>query len=233
MISDNIKRLQEQINKTCEECGRSSNDLTLVAVSKFFGIESIQQAKESGINNFGENRAQELALKFEKIGDSVIWHFIGTLQKNKVKYAVRCAKFIHSIDSLDLLLEVNKKAESIGKIQKVLFEVKTSYEDTKSGIESEEEVFRLAEESKKLNNIEVIGLMTISPLTEDEKLIRKSFSYLRNLREKLIKSGYNFIELSMGMTSDFKIAIEEGSTILRIGSAIFGQRDYKKDWRQI
>ncbi|MCS7052706.1 MAG: YggS family pyridoxal phosphate-dependent enzyme [Ignavibacterium sp.] len=233
MISDNIKRLQEQINKTCEECGRSSNDLTLVAVSKFFGIESIQQAKESGINNFGENRAQELALKFEKIGDSVIWHFIGTLQKNKVKYAVRCAKFIHSIDSLDLLLEVNKKAESIGKIQKVLFEVKTSYEDTKSGIESEEEVFRLAEESKKLNNIEVIGLMTISPLTEDEKLIRKSFSYLRNLREKLIKSGYTFRELSMGMTSDFKIAIEEGSTILRIGSAIFGQRDYKKDWRQI
>lgn len=233
MISDNIKRLQEQINKTCEECGRSSNDITLVAVSKFFGIESIQQAKQSGINNFGENRAQELALKFEKIGDSVIWHFIGTLQKNKVKYAIRCAKFIHSIDSLELLLEVNKKAESIGKIQKVLFEIKTSYEDTKSGIESEEEVFRLAEESKKLNNIEVIGLMTISPLTEDEKLIRKSFSYLRNLREKLIKSGYNFRELSMGMTSDFKIAIEEGSTILRIGSAIFGQREYKKDWRQI
>ncbi|MEM4327076.1 MAG: alanine racemase, partial [Candidatus Diapherotrites archaeon] len=118
---------------------------------------------------------------------SVIWHFIGTLQKNKVKYAVRCAEFIHSVDSLELLYEINKKASSLDKIQKILFEVKTSDEETKSGIESEEEVFKLAEEATKLSNVKVIGLMTISPLTEDEKLIRKSFSYLRDLKEKLNK----------------------------------------------
>lgn len=233
MISDNIKKLQEKIEKTCKECGRKIDEITLVAVSKFFGVDAILQAKNAGIINFGENRAQELTLKYDKLGDSVIWHFIGTLQKNKVKYAVRCAEFIHSVDSLELLYEINKKASSLDKIQKILFEVKTSDEETKSGIESEEEVFKLAEEATKLSNVKVIGLMTISPLTEDEKLIRKSFSYLRDLKEKLNKCGYNYTELSMGMTSDFKIAIQEGSTILRIGSAIFGERDYSKDWRQI
>jgi pyridoxal phosphate enzyme (YggS family) len=233
MISDNVKKLRDEIQKTCSQCGRDPDEITLVAVSKYFGIDAIIEAKNSGIVNFGENRAQELNLKFDKIGDTVTWHFIGTLQKNKVKYAVRCSEFIHSVDSLDLLFEINKKAAASDKIQKILFEVKTSEEETKSGIESEEEVFKLAEESKKLSNVKVIGLMTISPLTEDEKLIRKSFSYLRKLRDKLNQSGFDYKELSMGMTNDFKIAIEEGSTMLRIGSAIFGQRDYSKDWRQI
>ncbi len=233
MISDNINKLKYSIEKKCSECGRNSEEITLVAVSKYFGIDAILQAKDSGILNFGENRAQELTLKYDKIGNSVIWHFIGTLQKNKVKYAVRCSEFIHSVDSLDLLFEINKKAESFDKIQKVLFEVKTSYEETKAGITSEEEIFRLAEEAQKLSNVKALGLMTISPLTEDEKLIRKSFSYLRNLKEKLNKKGFDYKELSMGMTSDYEIAIEEGSTILRIGSAIFGDRDYSKDWRQI
>lgn len=233
MISDNIKRLKAEIEQKCLECERNPNDITLVAVSKYFGVNAILEAKDSGIINFGENRAQELTLKFDKLGDSVTWHFIGTLQKNKVKYAVRCAEFIHSVDSLELLYEINKKAESLGKTQKILFEVKTSEEESKSGVTSEEEIFKLAEEAKKLANIKAIGLMTISPLTEDEKLIRKSFSYLRNLKEMLNRYGYNYSELSMGMTNDFKIAIEEGSTILRIGSAIFGDRDYSKDWRQI
>jgi len=233
MISDNINQLKYSIEKKCLECGRNPEEIILVAVSKFFGIDAILQAKDSGILNFGENRAQELTLKYDKIGNSVIWHFIGTLQKNKVKYAVRCSEFIHSVDSLDLLFEINRKAESLGKIQRVLFEVKTSYEETKAGITSEEEIFKLAEEAQKLSNVKALGLMTISPLTEDEKLIRKSFSYLRNLKEKLNKNGFDYKELSMGMTSDYEIAIEEGSTILRIGSAIFGDRDYSKDWRQI
>ncbi len=233
MISENVNRVKQAIEKKCLECGRKPEDIKLVAVSKYFGIDAILQVKACGIDNFGENRAQELTLKFDRLGDSVIWHFIGTLQKNKVKYAVRCAEFIHSVDSLDLLYEINKKAESFGKIQKILFEVKTSEEESKSGVNSEEEIFKLAEEAKKLPNIRAIGLMTISPLTEDEKLVRKSFSYLRNLKEMLNRNGYDYPELSMGMTSDFEIAIEEGSTILRIGSAIFGQRDYSKDWRQI
>jgi pyridoxal phosphate enzyme (YggS family) len=233
MISDNINRLTQAIERKSLECGRKPEEITLVAVSKYFGIESILQANNAGILNFGENRAQELVLKYEKISDSVIWHFIGTLQKNKVKYAVRCAEFIHSVDSIDLLYEINKKAEALGKIQKILFEVKTSDEESKSGISSEEEIFKFAEEAKKLSNVKSIGLMTISPLTDDEYLIRKSFSYLRNLKEKLNNYGFNYTELSMGMTSDYEIAIEEGATILRIGSAIFGERNYKKDWRQI
>lgn len=233
MIFENVNRVKQAIEKKCLECGRNSEDIKLVAVSKYFGIDAILQVKASGVMNFGENRAQELTLKFDKLGDSVIWHFIGTLQKNKVKYAVRCAEFIHSVDSLDLLYEINKKAESLGKIQKILFEVKTSEEESKAGITSKDEIFRLAEEAKKLSNINVIGLMTISPLTENEKLIRNSFSYLRNLKEELNRNGFDYKELSMGMTSDFEIAIEEGSTILRIGSAIFGDRDYSKDWRQI
>lgn len=233
MISENVNRLIESIEKKASQCGRRTSEITLVAVSKYFGIDEIMQAKNSGIKNFGENRAQELSLKFDKLGNAVIWHFIGTLQKNKVKYAVKCAEFIHSVDSLDLLYEINRKAESLGKIQKVLFEIKTSYEESKSGVNSEDEVFMMAEESKKLSNVKVIGLMTISPLTDDEKLIRNSFIYLRNLKEKLNRNGFDYNELSMGMTSDYKIAIEEGSTILRIGSAIFGDRDYSKNWRQI
>ncbi len=233
MISENVKKLKQAIKEKCLECGRNSEEIKLVAVSKYFGTDAIIEAKNSGVENFGENRAQELSLKFDKLGDSVIWHFIGTLQKNKVKYAVKCAEFIHSVDSLDLLFEINKRAESLGKIQKILFEIKTSEEETKSGVTSEEEIFELAEESKKLSNVKSIGLMTISPLTDDENLIRKSFSYLRNLKEKLNRNGFDFTELSMGMTNDFKIAIEEGSTILRIGSAIFGERDYSKNWRLI
>lgn len=233
MISENVKKLNQAIKEKCLECGRSSEEIKLVAVSKYFGTDAIIKAKNAGVENFGENRAQELSLKFDKLGDSVVWHFIGTLQKNKVKYAVKCAEFIHSVDSLDLLFEINKRAESLGKTQKILFEVKTSEEETKSGVTSEEEIFELAEEAKKLSNVKSIGLMTISPLTDDENLIRKSFSYLRNLKEKLNRNGFDFTELSMGMTNDFKIAIEEGSTILRIGSAIFGERDYSKNWRLI
>lgn len=233
MIYDNVNRLKESIAKNCLQFGRNPDEITLVAVSKYFGIDAIVEAKNSGIDNFGENRAQELTLKFDKLSNSVIWHFIGTLQKNKVKYAVKCSEFIHSVDSKELLLEINKKAKSLGKVQKILFEVKTSEEESKAGITSEDEIFELAEEAKKLLNVKVIGLMTISPLTDDEKIIRNSFSYLRNLKEKLNRNGFDYKELSMGMTNDYKIAIEEGSTILRIGSAIFGDRDYSKDWRQI
>jgi pyridoxal phosphate enzyme (YggS family) len=233
MIYENINKLKAEIEKTCYECGRDFTEIKLIAVSKYFGINEILEANRSGIEDFGENRAQELVLKFDKLGNAVIWHFIGTLQKNKVKYAVRCAEFIHSVDSLDLLIEIDKRARLQNKIQKVLFEVKTSYEDTKSGLATEEEVFEIAEESKKLSNINVVGLMTISPLTDDENLIRNSFRSLRILKEKLNHNGFNYKELSMGMTSDFKIAVQEGSTMLRIGSAIFGERDYNKDWRQI
>lgn len=231
MITENLLRLRGKIEEACSKCGRKADEIKLIAVSKYFGTDAILKAKELGVNDFGENRAQELMLKYDKIGDSVIWHFIGTLQKNKVKYAVKCAEYIHSIDSIELLDEVDKRAEKFNKVQKVLLEVKTSEEQTKSGLENETEIFNLVEHSNNLKNINVIGLMTIAPLTDNPELIRKSFRDLAALKNKINEKGFKLTELSMGMTSDFDIAIEEGATMLRIGSAIFGERDYLKDWR--
>lgn len=233
MIAENLSLLREKIKKSCERSGRNPNELKLIAVSKYFGLDAILEAKNLGLNDFGENRAQELTLKFEKLGNSVTWHFIGTLQKNKVKYVVNSAEYIHSVDSLELLEEINLRAQKNNKVQKILLEVKTSEEQTKAGISSEEETFKLAIRSSELENIKLVGLMTMAPLTDNEMIIRKSFEDLRKLKDKINSKGYNLTELSMGMTSDFEIAIEEGATMLRIGSAIFGERDYSKDWRQI
>lgn len=233
MIAENLAILRRKIDKTCIRSGRNPDEVKLIAVSKYFGVEAIVEAKNCGLTDFGENRAQELTLKFEKLGNSVVWHMIGTLQKNKVKYAVSAAELIHSVDSLELVEEINKRAEKIGKVQKILLEVKTSEEETKSGIETENEILTLVKRCSELKNIDLKGFMTMAPLTDDTNIIRKSFRDLRNLKDRINNKGYNLTELSMGMTSDFEIAIEEGATMIRIGSAIFGDRDYSKDWRQV
>ena len=233
MIAENLNRLRERILQKCSELKREPGQIKLVAVSKYFGIRDITEAHRLGITDFGENKAQELRDKYELLGDKVTWHFIGTLQKNKVKYVVNSASYIHSVDSTGLAEEINKQAKKISKVQKILIEVKTSFEETKSGIAGEDEIFGLAKFCKSLSNIDLIGLMTMAPFTDNQKIIRKSFSNLRNLKDKLNNQGMNLVELSMGMTSDFEIAIEEGATILRIGSAIFGERNYSKDWRQL
>jgi hypothetical protein len=227
MITENIKLVREQIERKCLEIGRNPKEIRLIAVSKNFSTDDINSAFENGIEDFGENKAQELISKFDVLGNKVTWHFIGHLQKNKAKFVVRAAEYIHSVDSLSLANEINKRAGQVNKIQKILFQVKTSEEETKSGIETEEELISIVEGSGKLKNVEPIGLMTIAPLTDSEQEIRKSFKYLRKLKDEFNRSGFkNIKELSMGMTSDFEIAIEEGATMLRIGSAIFGQRDY-------
>ena len=233
MIAENLAFLRAKIEETCNRSGRNSAEVKLIAVSKYFGVDAIIEAKNCGLTDFGENRAQELTLKFENLGDSVVWHMIGTLQKNKVKYAVNAAELIHSVDSLELVEEINKRAEKTGKVQKILLEVKTSEEETKSGLETENEILSLVKRCSELKNIELKGLMTMAPLTEDANIIRKSFRDLRNLKDQINNKGYNLTELSMGMTSDFEIAIEEGATMIRVGSAIFGDRDYSKDWRQV
>ena len=233
MIAENLTRLREKIEESCDRSGRKSDDVKLIAVSKYFGVDAIIEAKNCGLTDFGENRAQELTLKYERLSDSVIWHFIGTLQKNKVKYAVKAADLIHSVDSLELVEEINHRAENLGKQQKILLEVKTSEEETKSGLETENEILSLVKKCSELHHIELKGLMTMAPLTDDTIIIRKSFRDLRNLKDKINNKGYHLTELSMGMTSDFEIAIEEGATMIRIGSAIFGDRDYSKDWRQV
>ena len=231
MIAENLNRLRERINRKCIETNREAEKLTLIAVSKFFGVEAITEANKLGINDFGENKPQELRDKFEILGDKVTWHFIGNLQKNKVKYVVKAASFIHSLDSTELADEISKHAAKLNKIQKVMIEVKTSAEESKSGIE-QDKLYQLAEHCNSNQNLKLIGLMTMAPFTEDEQIIRKSFSDLRNLKDKLNNQGMSLTELSMGMTSDFELAIEEGATMLRIGSAIFGERDYSKNWRQ-
>ena len=231
MIADNLQRLKEKIGSACLSAGKDPNDVKLVAVSKYFGIKAITEAANLGVTDFGENKAQELRDKFNILGDKVTWHFIGTLQRNKIKYVINCSSLIHSVDSKPLIDEINSQAEKNSKIQKILLEVKTSGEESKSGVEEEEQVIKLAEHCSTLKNIRLIGLMTMAPFTDDEALIRKSFSGLRKLKDKLNQQSYNLTELSMGMTGDFEIAISEGSTIVRIGSAIFGQRDYSKSWR--
>ncbi|RPI63255.1 MAG: YggS family pyridoxal phosphate-dependent enzyme [Ignavibacteriales bacterium] len=233
MIAENLAHLRAKIEETCNRAGRKPDEVKLIAVSKYFGVDAIVEAKNCGLTDFGENRAQELTLKFEKLGDSVVWHMIGTLQKNKVKYAVNTAELIHSVDSLELVEEINKRAEKISKVQKILLEVKTSEEETKSGLETEIEILSLVKRCSELKNIGLKGFMTMAPLTEDVNIIRKSFRDLRNLKDQINNKGYSLTELSMGMTSDFEIAIEEGATMIRIGSAIFGDRDYSKDWRQV
>lgn len=232
MIAENIKHLRERITAKCAEFKRKPQEIKLIAVSKFFGVDAINEANNLGITDFGENKAQELRDKYEILGDKITWHFIGTLQRNKVKYAVNAATFIHSVDSMVLADEINNQAQKINKAQKILLEVKTSFEDSKSGLSTDTEVINLVNHCSTLPNIELVGLMTMAPFTDDMKIIRKSFIDLRNLRDKINQNGFDLKELSMGMTNDYEIAIEEGATMLRIGSAIFGQRDTTKDWRQ-
>jgi hypothetical protein len=232
MISENIKKLRERIEKKCIEVNRDGSKIKLIAVSKTFGIDEIEKVFDDGLREFGENKAQELSAKFEQLGDKITWHFIGHLQRNKVRFVVPAAGYIHSVDSLQLATEINKYAVKNNKIQKILLQAKTSDEESKFGIENKSELFDLAGYCKELKNVETLGLMTIAPYTENENVIRQSFRQLRKLKDELNSKGFNLKELSMGMTSDFEIAIEEGATMLRIGSAIFGVRDYSKDWKE-
>ncbi|MFZ1292558.1 MAG: YggS family pyridoxal phosphate-dependent enzyme [Melioribacteraceae bacterium] len=225
-IEQNIEFINQKIQNKCNAIGRNFSEITLVAVSKLHSVDEIKSAELKGILNFGENKAQELEEKNNLINSKINWHFIGHLQTNKVKVVVPISELIHSVDSIKLIDEINKRAENINKIQKILLEVKTSNEATKYGIEDFEELNKIVEYCKRLPNIKLLGLMTIAPYTENEEIIRNSFKKLAELKNKLIENGFELPHLSMGMTSDFEIAIEEGATILRIGTAIFGERNY-------
>lgn len=229
MISENLRLVREVIEKKCSEVNRNPAEITIIAVSKNFGISEINTVFEQGIINFGENKAQELIRKYNELGNKVSWHFIGTLQRNKVRFAVEASEYIHSVDSLLLAMEINKRAAKLNKIQKILLEIKTSDEESKSGLTEESEIFDLAEYCREYQNLDLIGLMTMAPFTSDEKRIRSSFRRLRDLRDELNAGGIHVKELSMGMTNDYPIAVEEGATMLRIGTAIFGERNYSPE----
>lgn len=225
-IENNIENILQRIKTKCDSAGRNISEITLVAVSKLHSIEEIKIASKFGLINFGENKAQELDEKFKYLGKELNWHFIGHLQSNKVKTVVPIADLIHSVDSTKLAEEINKRAQNIDKVQKILLEVKTSDEISKYGIQDFDSLVKIIEYCKNLPNIRILGLMTMAPFTENETIIRNSFKKLANFKKLLIDKGFDFQHLSMGMTSDFEIAIEEGATILRIGTAIFGERNY-------
>lgn len=214
--------VKNNLNQLIEEIG---NETTLVAVSKTKPSELIKEAYEAGHRNFGENKAREMQAKAEELPDDILWHFIGHLQTNKVKYIAPHVHLIHSIDSLKLLKEVNKRAANEDRIIKVLLQVYIAKEESKFGLD-EEEVLGILEsdEFQSLENIEVVGLMGMATNTENEETIRREFKSLTDFYNKL-KDQYSLTVLSMGMSGDYQIALECGSNMLRIGSAIFGARD--------
>jgi pyridoxal phosphate enzyme (YggS family) len=225
-LRENIRAVRERIEKACARAGRSSGEISLVAVSKTMASERVQEAIDAGLDLFGENRVQDAAPKIRALGGDVTWHMIGHLQRNKVKKAVSLFDMIQSVDSYELAVEIDRRSGEMGKIMDVLVEVNTSAEGTKFGCRPEDSI-DLIERMSHLRGITVTGLMTIGAFTDDESVVRKCFVTLRELARKTQEAGISGVEmryLSMGMTSDFEIAIEEGSNMLRIGTAIFGPR---------
>ena len=226
-MKDKISRIQARIAKAAENCGRSPHEVKLVAVSKTKPVASIQQALDAGLDLFGENYIQEAREKVNALAASPAqWHFIGHLQSNKAKYAVRLFDLIHSVDSEKLARELNKQAAKIGKIQPILLQINIARETSKSGT-SKEEAVDLVTRISTLESLSLRGLMTMPPFFDNPEKARPYFRELRELREHihgLTIPGIAMDELSMGMTGDFEAAIEEGATLVRIGTAIFGGR---------
>lgn len=225
-LKQNYSDLKADIKEICSQVGKNYEDINLIAISKTFSAEEILEVHNFGQIEFGENKVQELRGKFDTLkSEKINWHLVGHLQTNKVKYIVDFVSLIHSVDSYKLALEIDKYAKKIGRVINILVQVNTSDELQKSGAEPGD-VKNLCKEISSLENVNMQGLMTIGMFTDYEKVIRENFSLLRNLYNDLKVNYSGFKYLSMGMTSDYKIAIEEGSNMLRIGSAIFGQRNY-------
>ncbi|MCI0495911.1 YggS family pyridoxal phosphate-dependent enzyme [candidate division KSB1 bacterium] len=226
-LTDNIIKLKQRIEIACKKAGRSPDEITLVAVTKTVGIDEIQRAIDSGIQHIGENRVQEAEQKFEQIGKQATWHLIGHLQTNKVKKAIPIFDFIHSVDSLHLAEAISKHAIQMQQEIPCLVEVKTSAEATKFGI-APESTIEFVRQIAPLPGIQVQGLMTIGAFLPDPEQVRPYFRMLRKLRDEVEQAGIGRVTmqyLSMGMTNDFEVAIEEGANMIRVGRAIFGERN--------
>jgi len=222
-IRENYLNVMQRIEKASQRAGRDPKEVKLVAVSKTVEVERIREAIDAGVSILGENYVQEARKKIEEIGRQVEWHFIGHLQTNKAKYAVRLFDLIHSVDSLPLAEELDRRAQKEDQIIKVMIEVNLSGEASKFGTQ-EEKAFELAKEICRMKNLSLVGLMTMPPYFDSPELSRPYFIQLRQLKERLEKEGIPLKELSMGMSNDFEIAIEEGATYVRVGTAIFGPR---------
>ena len=222
-IRDNLLRVRERIERAAQKAGRDPREIKLVAASKTVEVDRIKEAIEAGISILGENYVQEAQKKIEALGKPVSWHFIGHLQSNKAKTAVRLFDVIHSIDSIPLAEELDQRAAQSDRVVKVMIEVNLSKEATKFGTD-EERVLNLARRIHNLGHLSLEGLMTMPPYFDSPEMSRPYYTALRELKERMIKEGIPLKELSMGMSNDFEIAIEEGATYVRVGTAIFGPR---------
>lgn len=229
MLLDNLKDVEERIQAACDRSGRKREDVLLVAVSKTKPVEMIEEVMTAGIVDFGENKPQELRDKYEVLPQNLRFHMIGHLQTNKIKYVIDRVVLIHSIDSIHLAEAVNAEAKKHNRIMPVLVEVNVAQEESKSGflVEKAENAIR---EIAKLSNIRVEGLMTIAPFVENAEENRQYFVKLRKLSVDIAAKNIDNVtmhHLSMGMTGDYEVAIEEGATMVRVGTGIFGERNYQ------
>jgi len=222
-IKENLSRVMETIERAAQRVGRDPKEVKLVAVSKTVEASRIKEAIEAGVSILGENYVQEAQKKIEEIGHPVAWHFIGHLQANKVKHASHLFDMIHSLDSLPLAENLNRRATQTNRVINVMIEVNLSKEAAKFGTD-EDRVLSLAKGILNLHRLSLEGLMTMPPYFDLPEMSRPYYSALRELKEKLVRDGIPMRELSMGMSNDFEVAIEEGATYIRVGTAIFGPR---------
>ncbi|MBT3602993.1 MAG: YggS family pyridoxal phosphate-dependent enzyme [Candidatus Latescibacteria bacterium] len=224
VVADNLKRVEERIVAAALRSGRSVDDVTLITVSKTWPAEIVQEVVDAGAVHLGENRIQEAQEKFRQVTGDTSWHLIGHLQRNKVKVALPIFSLIHGVDSLRLAKEISKLSN--GQVVRVLIQVNTSGEDSKFGVEPDEAVDFVGQVAE-FEGIQIEGLMTIGAFVPDPEDVRPNFIALQRVRERIVDAhieGVSMAELSMGMTNDFEVAIEEGATMVRVGTAIFGSR---------
>lgn len=231
MLKENLANVEKNIEQACKNAGRSRDEVTLIAVSKTKPVEMLQEIYDENIRDFGENKVQELCSKMEQLPSDIRWHMIGHLQRNKVKYIVRKVELIHSVDTYRLAEEINIQAKKQNVIVPILVEVNIAHEESKFGISAEDAIL-LVEEISKLENIRIKGLMTIAPYVENPEDNRLYFRKIKQLSVDITNKNIDnvFMEiLSMGMTGDYMVAIEEGATMVRVGTGIFGERNYKQE----
>ena len=231
MLKENLANVEKNIEQACKNAGRSRDEVTLIAVSKTKPVEMLQEIYDENIRDFGENKVQELCSKMEQLPSDIRWHMIAHLQRNKVKYIVGKVELIHSVDTYRLAEEINIQAKKQNVIVPILVEVNIAHEESKFGISAEDAIL-LVEEISKLENIRIKGLMTIAPYVENPEDNRLYFRKIKQLSVDITNKNIDnvFMEiLSMGMTGDYMVAIEEGATMVRVGTGIFGERNYKQE----
>ena len=228
MVKENLQEVEKKIEAACRRAGRDRSEVTLIAVSKTKPAEMIREIMDCGVKDFGENKVQEMMDKYDVLPDDIHWHMIGHLQRNKVKYLMGKAALIHSVDSLRLAEEISAQSVRHQVVTDILIEVNIAGEETKFGTDREEAI-SLVEEASRLPGIHICGLMTIAPFVENPEDNRTYFRQIRELSVDIAAKKIDNVDmriLSMGMTGDYEVAIEEGATMVRVGTGIFGARDY-------